>query len=722
MILAGSHFGEFRIKILSHVWIDQMAKKKAAAKQRAKKEVSSTKMKKASAKRKSESKSLPMVELDSAKEVIDKVRRSSKQITTSSTAEYFAKNLQQVGFSSPTKAVLTTVKEAFDNALDACEDAKILPDISVHVQKTGVGTLKNTDQILIRVVDNGPGIDPDDVPKVFGEYLASSKFGRARCSRGQQGIGISAATTWAMQTTASGARIITKKKGAKKAFSCIVDMDLKHNRGILKNRENINWDRQHGTSVEFIMDGRIQLNGEGGLLNYLRSTILVNPHMSITYNVADLPEQRIERVTSECPIIPEATEPHPHTMILGEFLAHARLFGHIKATSWLKKGFSRVTERTLEELVKVQKLPASILNQYVDTMSESDVKTLYAAIQRANLNAPSTTSVLAIGEDGLALSIQRLGDMDFFSVVSRRPMIADFKPVQVEVAIARQRGPTGDDREDPVQVLRFANRVPLQFDKAACAIVKAINSINWKAYGLKQPRGSLPLGPYIIAISIVSPFIKFKNASKETVDGSDELVEEFRRALMQAGQRLSRYLKREHKADELEQRQQHIEQFGPILVETLARVVEAPQERKERAEIGLAKILERDTKGIRKDLNTADERLASYLQEKKQRLSGFFADIDTEDQSLSAEANGEDTDDEADEESASAPKANKKAGKKKAKGKQAASTKPAATKAEGKSKKKVLKSKGKAAPAKVEAKPVAKKSPAVKKSKAKKRK
>lgn len=704
-----------------------MAKKKAAAKQRAKNEVSSNKMKKDSAKAKSDQKSLPKVELDSAKEVIEKVRRSSKQITTSSTAEYFAKNLQQVGFSSPTKAVLTTVKEAFDNALDACEDAHILPDIAVFVEKIGVGTLKNTDQIMIRVVDNGPGIDPDDVPKVFGEYLASSKFGRARCSRGQQGIGISAATTWAMQTTASGARVITKKKGSKKAFSCIVDMDLKHNRGILKNRENIDWDRQHGTSVEFLMDGRIQLNGEGGLLNYLRSTVLVNPHMSLTYNVADLPEQKIERVTNECPIIPEATEPHPHTMILGEFLAHARLFGHIKATSWLKKGFSRVSDKTLEELVKVQKLPASILNQFVDTMSEADVKTLYAAIQRANLNAPSTSSVLAIGEDGLALSIQRLGDMDFFSVVSRRPMIADFKPVQVEVAIARQRGPTGEDREDPVQVLRFANRVPLQFDKAACAIVKAINSINWKPYGLKQPRGSLPLGPYIIAISIVSPFIKFKNASKETVDGSDELVEEFRRALMQAGQRLSRYLKREHKADELEQRQQHIEQFCPILVETLARVVQAPIERKQRAEIGLAKILERDTKGIRKDLNTADERLASYLQDKKQRLSGFFADIETEELSLVSERDDDDSDDE-DSESVAVKNTKTKAGKKKAKGKQAKDGKeakvaeePAAKKTDNKKKKKDSKSKVKAAPEKVAAKPAVKKS-AAKKSKAKTRK
>jgi DNA topoisomerase VI subunit B len=121
----------------------------------------------------------------------------AKNITSSSTAEYFSKNLQQVGFSSQTKAVLTTLKESIDNSLDACEEAGILPELRVEVEKMGAGTLKGADQIRVRVEDNGPGIDPDDVVKVFGEYLASSKFGRGRCSRGQQGIGISAATTWA---------------------------------------------------------------------------------------------------------------------------------------------------------------------------------------------------------------------------------------------------------------------------------------------------------------------------------------------------------------------------------------------------------------------------------------------------------------------------------------------------------------------------------------------
>ena len=161
------------------------------------------------------------------------------KITKSSTAEYFAKNLQQVGFSSPIKAVLTTLKESVDNSLDACEDAGILPELEITVKKIGKGSSRSTDLIEIAIQDNGPGLEVEDLPRVFGEYLASSKFGRGQCSRGQQGIGISAATTWAQLTNASGVRVISKTKRMRKAIRGIVDVDIKSNKGVLKNKESI---------------------------------------------------------------------------------------------------------------------------------------------------------------------------------------------------------------------------------------------------------------------------------------------------------------------------------------------------------------------------------------------------------------------------------------------------------------------------------------------------
>lgn len=532
---------------------------------------------------------------------------AKQKITSSSTAEYFSKNLQQVGFSSPTKAVLTTLKEAVDNALDACDEDGILPEIQVEVEKVGAGSVKNTDLIRIRVADNGPGLEIEDVAKVFGEYLASSKFGRGRCSRGQQGIGISAATTWAQLTSAKGAHVITKTSRMRQAISALAEVDIKHNKGVLKDKKSMTWDRPHGVSVEFKVDGRIQLQGEGGLLTYLNGTALVNPHLTLTYT---LPEQKpitIKRVTDVCPKIPSATEPHPHTMKLGEFIAHSHLFGRVTVGAWLKKGFSRVTENSIAEFVK-NGLNKKLLSQSVDKTSEAQFKEIFTIIHKSELMAPSTKSVMTIGEEPLSKSIRRLGEVDFFSVVTRRPTICDHKPVAVEVAIARLKGTVtrAEGEEDgPAQVLRFANRVPLQFDKSGCAMVKAIETVNWRTYGLAQSRDSIPQGPYVIAISLVSPFIKFKNASKETVDASDELVEEMRRAMIQGGQRLSRHIRKETREADLEEKLRHIEQFCPILVDCLCRITKAPAPRKKKATEGIIKLLGRDVNVAKRELKEA---------------------------------------------------------------------------------------------------------------------
>ncbi|HEY8270906.1 MAG TPA: DNA topoisomerase VI subunit B, partial [Pseudobdellovibrionaceae bacterium] len=246
-------------------------------------------------------------------------------------------------------------------------------------------------------------------------------------------------------------------------------------------------------------------------------------------------------------------------------------------------------------------------------------KKAFQAVQATELMAPSTKSVLTVGEESLSKSIQRLGEVDFFAVVTRKPCICDFKPVVVEVALARFKT-RQLEADSPVQLLRFANRVPLQFDKSGCAITWAIESVNWKAYGLQQPKDSLPIGPYIFAVSVVSPFIKFKNASKETIDASEELVAEIRLALIQAGQKLSRHIKKESKEADLERKLAHIEQFGPILVESLARIVGANEARKKKAEEGLKKLLGRDSQEAIADLEEAEGKLLA--QKKRERQKG----------------------------------------------------------------------------------------------------
>jgi DNA topoisomerase-6 subunit B len=588
------------------------------------------------------------------------------KITKSSTAEYFAKNLQQVGFSSPLKAVLTTLKEALDNSLDACEQAGILPELEVQIKKVGTGSSKNTDLIEITIEDNGPGIDPDDLAKVFGEYLASSKFGKGQCSRGQQGIGISAATTWAQLTNAKGAFVLSKTPSMRKAIQAQVDVDIKTNTGVLRHKEMVEWDKKSGVRVEFTIDGRTQLNGDGGLITYLEGTVLVNPHLTIRYKLLDNDWVKVERVTNECPEIPTPALPHPHTFKLGEFITHGHLYGKINLDKFLKTGFSRVSDDSLKQFVS-KGLPKKLLSTPLTSLKDEDFKKVFQVIQDTELMAPSTKSVLTVGEPALSKSISRLGEVDFFSVVARKPTICDFKPVVIEIALARfiNRNLAPDE---PVQLLRFANRVPLQFDKSGCAITWAIESVNWKTYGLQQPKNSLPIGPYVFAVSVVSPFIKFKNASKETIDASDELVEEIRRALIQAGQKLSRHIKKEFKEADLERKLQHIEQFGPILVESLVRLTKSNDARKKRAEEGLRKLLGRDSKDAHEELAEASTKLAELHARDKKKRGEVEDEIPLEHQS---EDGHPDPDGEAGEQMELMPMAGgskKKAPKKKKKG------------------------------------------------------
>ena len=60
--------------------------------------------------------------------------RAQKEISVS---EFFAKNRHLLGFDNPRKALLTTVKEAVDNSLDACEEGGILPEVWIHIESVG---------------------------------------------------------------------------------------------------------------------------------------------------------------------------------------------------------------------------------------------------------------------------------------------------------------------------------------------------------------------------------------------------------------------------------------------------------------------------------------------------------------------------------------------------------------------------------------------------------
>ena len=95
--------------------------------------------------------------------------------------------------------------------------------------------------------------------------------------------------------------------------------------------------------------------------------------------------------------------------------------------------------------------------------------------------------------------------------------------------------------------MRFANRVPLQFQHAGCAITQTVTSTNWRSYGLNQSRGSLPKGPVTLMVHIASVWVPFTSESKEAVAAYPEIQKELRLGLQSVGRKLGMYLRRRNR-------------------------------------------------------------------------------------------------------------------------------------------------------------------------------
>ena len=223
-----------------------------------------------------------------------------------SVSEFFAKNRHLLGFDNPRKALLTTVKEAVDNALDACEEAGILPEIWVHIERTG------QDRFKVGVQDNGPGILKKQIPLIFGKLLYGSKFHRLRMSRGQQGIGISAAGMYGLLTTGKPVKIMSKVSQRDPAHYYEIQIDTKRNLPEILNgqgegveippnepgdklieKHGIEWiELDHGTRVTIELEARYQ-RGRGSVDEYLEQTAIANPHVAIHYTDPDGNQTRL---------------------------------------------------------------------------------------------------------------------------------------------------------------------------------------------------------------------------------------------------------------------------------------------------------------------------------------------------------------------------------------------------------------------------------------------
>jgi DNA topoisomerase-6 subunit B len=260
-----------------------------------------------------------------------------------SVAEFFEKNKHMLGFDSDARAIITAIKEGVDNALDATEEAGILPSITVEIHEAG-------DYYCLVMEDNGPGIPKANLPNVFGKLLYGSRFGSMTQSRGQQGIGISAAVLYSQLTSGKPAKIISRPKGRDVAHEVHLTLDTDTNDPKIHSERDIEWEKPHGTRIELEMQANMRARTR--LYDYIRSTAVVNPHAELTFIEPEQTEPLVfERVVDELPQKPKEIRPHPHGVELGHVLKMLNKTKSNTLSGFLQNEFTRVGQKSADEIL-----------------------------------------------------------------------------------------------------------------------------------------------------------------------------------------------------------------------------------------------------------------------------------------------------------------------------------------------------------------------------------
>ncbi|MDH4123232.1 MAG: DNA topoisomerase VI subunit B [Thermoplasmata archaeon] len=497
--------------------------------------------------------------------IAEEMAKKQKEI---SVAEFFEKNKHILGFDSAPRALITAVKEAVDNSLDACEEAGILPELQIQVEKVDQNDFK------VITEDNGPGIIKKQIPNIFARLLYGSRFHSIRQARGQQGIGISAVVMYAQLTTGKPAKIWSKTSNAHAANYLELRLDTKKNQPEILNEDFVIWEKDHGTKLEVQLKGKY-IGGKQSIIEYLKGTAIVNPHARITYIPPDDPMIVFERATENMPPTTKEVKPHPEGIELGELISMAKNSHADKMSSFLVEDFSRISNRVAREILDIAKVPQG---RKPKEMTLEQAKSILSAIKEVKIMAPETDCLSPIGPSLIKKGLKNvLGDVkaDFYAPpMSRDPSVYAGNPFIVEVGIV-YGGQL--NKQDQVQILRFANRVPLMYQQGACVITKAVESVDWRRYGLEQRGGyGIPYGPAIILVHVASSKIPFTSESKEAIADIEQIKQEIELALKACGRTLKTHLSKVSRREKTRLKFEIVAEILPKIAEKSAKIVRKP--------------------------------------------------------------------------------------------------------------------------------------------------
>ena len=509
--------------------------------------------------------------------IAQKLASNQKQVAIS---EFFEKNKHFLGFDSPVRSLITAVKEAVDNSLDACEEARILPSIKVKVSK--IDTKKDIIELVVE--DNGPGIPQKSIEKVFGQLLFGSRFHAIRQSRGQQGIGITGVVMYSQLTTGKPTHV--KSKIATESTAAVVDigLDTRKNKATKSNAGREIWllddgeMKKHGLEVTTRMKAKYQ-KGRQSVWQYLRMTSIVNPHAEITFTDPEGEVHHWPRVTERLPGKVESIKPHPHGIELGQLQRMLTESTDSRLSVFLRTNFSGVSTRAAKELCSAAELDVKVKPKQ---MTPDQIRALLESFQGermfngkpVKLLNPPTNCLSPIEEMLIKKGLSKTIDSRYAITMTRAPNVSQGNPYQVEVGLIFGGNMAADK---PVEVLRFANRVPLMYQQGGCLLTKAIESVDWRQYGLDQAGGKgVPKGPAAILVHLASTNVQFTSEAKEALADNAEVMEEVRKAMLEMGRGLRKHLEKKKKMAKTKEKFELINDILPAIAAKSAQILNKP--------------------------------------------------------------------------------------------------------------------------------------------------